>query len=326
MKKCVFIIPYFGKFPDSFPVFLKTCAFNKDFDFLLFTDDSRAFDYPDNVRRIIISFEKIKNLIQSKFDFEISLNRPYKLCDYKPAYGFIFEEYIKEYPFWGHCDIDTILGDLGHFLTDDLLGRYEKLFCLGHMILYRNTYENNRVFLKNVQGRNLCRESFSTDAITVFDETYGDGPSINDIFLENGKKVFEEDWSANFKILPTAFTRVKYDHTKKQFCILPKERSLYLWDAGKIYRYHLNDGVLAADEEMYMHFQQRKMRYKNDVLNAKSFKIVPNRFIKTVVNIDSAKVFLKESRPQICFHFLELKMGRLIKRIKKRFGASGGIK
>ena len=43
---------------------------------------------------------------------QVTLDRPYKLCDFKPAYGFIFGEYLKEYDYWGHCDIDIVWGDL----------------------------------------------------------------------------------------------------------------------------------------------------------------------------------------------------------------------
>lgn len=37
MKVC-FIIPYFGKLPDYFRVFLKSCSYNKRFQWLLVTD------------------------------------------------------------------------------------------------------------------------------------------------------------------------------------------------------------------------------------------------------------------------------------------------
>ena len=54
---------------------------------------------PKNVKVIKSTFEDIRNIIQSKFDFKIILDQPYKLCDYKPSYGYVFEEYIKEYDF-----------------------------------------------------------------------------------------------------------------------------------------------------------------------------------------------------------------------------------
>lgn len=94
MKKCCFIIPYFGKLPNYFPLFLKTCQYNTNFDWLVFTDDGTEYDYPQNVQRVEMTFSELKQKIQSKFDFPISLSTPYKLCDYKPAYGYIFEEYL----------------------------------------------------------------------------------------------------------------------------------------------------------------------------------------------------------------------------------------
>ena len=318
MKKCVFIIPYFGHLPDSFAVFLKTCAPNKDFDFLLFTDDDRTFEYPENVKRVVMTFEVLQELFRSKFDFEISLKRPYKLCDYKPAYGYVFEEYISDYAFWGHCDIDIILGDLGHFLTNELLDKYDKLFCLGHMIIYKNNYENNRAFMMEWHKRQLYKEYFSTEEITAFDETWGPNPSANDIFKEYGKKVFEEDWSLNFEMLPTAFTRVKYNAGTDSFDILPRKRTVYIWNNGKINQYYLKGGNLASNEEMYMHFQSRHRRFAGKVLSLDRFKIVPNRFMPINRDIVSKKSFYLESMPHLCLHYVELKWGRLKRRLLHR--------
>lgn len=125
-KKCCFIVPYFGKLPKEFPVFLKTCANNTEFDWLIFTDDYSKFNYPQNVTPKYISFKDLREMIKNKFEFEIKLEQPYKLCDYKPAYGYIFEEYLNNYSFWGHCDIDTLMGDLNTLLTEDLLNKYDK--------------------------------------------------------------------------------------------------------------------------------------------------------------------------------------------------------
>ncbi|MCR4792403.1 MAG: hypothetical protein K5871_06615 [Lachnospiraceae bacterium] len=326
MRKCIFIIPYFGRLPDSFPVFLKTCGPNKDFDFLLFTDDDRPFDYPENFRVIPKTFDQIRELIQSKFDFEISLERPYKLCDYKPAYGYIFEDYINDHLFWGHCDIDTILGDLGQFLTDDLLSRYDKLFCLGHMILYRNTPENNRMFMKKADGRELYREYFSTNEITAFDETWGRNPSVHTIFEEYGLPSFNEDWSVNFKILPTAFTEVKYRAGTNSFEILPRKKTVFTWENGKVFRHEIQGGEYIRREEMYMHFQSRKMRFSKKVPESDYFQVVPNRFIPLKQGIDNMKAFKAHCGPHLCFHYFEIKWGRLMKRIRKSKKGTGNNK
>ena len=57
----------------------------------------------------------MQKLSSRKLGFEVYLERPYKCCDLKPAYGVIFEEYLTAYSYWGHCDFDLIFGDLQYF-------------------------------------------------------------------------------------------------------------------------------------------------------------------------------------------------------------------
>ena len=125
--KIALIVPYFGTLPDYFQLFLDSCAWNPGFDWLIFTDDHRPFRYPKNVRKIPMTFEGCKALIQSRFDFEIALPTAQKLCDYKCAYGYIFREYLEGYDWWGHCDLDQIFGNLGAFITEEMLHTYDKV-------------------------------------------------------------------------------------------------------------------------------------------------------------------------------------------------------
>lgn len=46
-----------------------------------------------------MSFEEMCDKIQKHFEFKIELPAPYKLCDYRPAYGEIFQDEIREYDF-----------------------------------------------------------------------------------------------------------------------------------------------------------------------------------------------------------------------------------
>lgn len=39
MRKCAFVLPYYGKFGNYFQLFLNSCATNTDYDWLIFTDD-----------------------------------------------------------------------------------------------------------------------------------------------------------------------------------------------------------------------------------------------------------------------------------------------
>ena len=282
MKKCCFIIPYFGKLPNYFPLFLKTCKWNTDFNWLVFTDDKQELDYPENVFVIYMTFENLRQLVNSKFDFQVSLATPYKLCDFKPAYGYIFEEYLKDYKFWGHCDIDTLMGHLSNFITDEMLDNYDKIFCLGHLILYKNTFSNNRCFMSKYKGEWLYKDVFSCNNICFFDEESKDENNINQIFIDQGKSVFMKDLSLNITKLSTNFLRTEYvgrsndypDGFRRDL----NENVLYLWDNGNVCRLHLNNGRLCRDEFAYIHLQKRKMKYSHSILACDRIKIIPHSF------------------------------------------------
>lgn len=284
MKKCCFIIPYFGKLPNYFPLFLKTCQFNTNFDWLVFTDDRTEYDYPQNVQRIEMTFAELKQKIQSKFDFQISLSTPYKLCDYKPAYGYIFEEYLDSYKAWGHCDVDTLMGHLDDFITNQDLELYDKMFCLGHMVIYRNTIENNRLFMAKFNGRFLYKESFTTDKITVFDEEgISKGVNINRLFLEHGRRVYEVDHSLNINSNRFFFRRTVYKGNvemvnRNGFEAEPYRKAVYLWENGFICRYYFYDGKLIKSNHPYIHLQSRCMSFNKDILCFPVVKIMPNSF------------------------------------------------
>lgn len=322
MKKCCFIIPYFGKFPKSFAVFLKTCSYNTEFNWLIFTDDHYPFDYPDNFIVKYTNLKEISELASQKFGFKVALDQAYKLCDFKPAYGFIFEEYLKEYQFWGHCDIDTIMGNLSNFLTDELLNQYDKLFCMGHMILYRNTFENNRIFMSPYNGRLLYKEVFTTSAICWFDEEWNGKNNINQIFLSKGKKVLLKDWSANFNVYSQKFERDFFcfddkTQTVQHFCE-KEQNALYVWDNGNVCRYFIENDNLKREEFLYMHFQWRKMSFKKEILIADRFKIVPNAFLKLNKLPTSIQEFKRIRKWKLCFYRADLYYRmHILKRIRK---------
>lgn len=318
MRKCCFIVPYFGKMPEHFNVFLKTCEYNKDYNWIIFTDDQKTYHLPTNVKIIQMTFKGIQELVQSKFDFNISLNRPYKLCDYKPAYGYVFEEYIQNYRFWGHCDLDTIMGNLNEFITDEMLEKYDKLFCLGHFILYKNNFENNRLFMSKYNGIELYKKVFTTSKIMIFDETVGGSNNINSIFLDNNKKIFMGDFSLNFKILPTKFIRTKYNYLTNSFDTETYKKALYVWNNGNLERYYMNKDKIVKEKFMYAHFQGRIMRVKGNILDENMFKILPNVFTKLEIHNITRKTFKKIKKERICFHYFERKLRNMIKRIKNR--------
>ena len=116
----VFLICWQGDYPWYLPYFLHSCRYNPDIDFLIFTDNQTSLTHlPHNVRLIPYSLEQFKTDAAKALGFEVAIEFGYKLCDFKPAYGFIFSDYIKKYDFWGYCDIDVIFGNIRLFMTDE---------------------------------------------------------------------------------------------------------------------------------------------------------------------------------------------------------------
>ncbi len=292
-KKCCFIIPYFGDFPNYFQLFLNSCSYNTDYNWLIFSDSRKIYRLPDNVEIIYLEFDELKKLISSKFEFYVSIDTPYKLCDYKPAYGYIFEDYIKDYAFWGHCDIDIIVGTLNDFITDDMLRSFDKIFCLGHMILYRNTYSNNRLFMSDLNGFLSFKKAFTSPNIDFFDEEGESTTNINRIFKYYGKRIFEKDLSYNPKIVPTKFVRTIYNPLTSQFDDEKYRRSICVWSKGHIIRYYIENNVLKQDKFPYMHLQSRDMKVDPSILDLNTYKIIPNKFSKLENEITDIQTFYK---------------------------------
>ena len=73
-----YVIPYFGKLPAGFPMWLLSCSTNSTIDWILYTDDHTEYDYPDNVKVHYCSYEDIKSKIQKCYDFKVTIERPWK--------------------------------------------------------------------------------------------------------------------------------------------------------------------------------------------------------------------------------------------------------
>jgi hypothetical protein len=293
-KRVVFICPFFkGRFVPYFQLFLNSCRRNPEFDWLIFTDNESNYSYPPNVHKIQMSFEEAKILIQSKFDFMISLSNPYKLCDYKPAYGYIFEDYIKEYDFWGHNDLDVIYGDLSKFISDNMLENYDKLFMLGHFTLYRNTYTLSRLFMEDYKGEKLYKAVFTTNRSCNFDEDWGNIRNVNDILKEKGIRIYEnpnnESKIADIYDKSTYFRINEWDKNKSRSVREKIKKAVFIYDNGKLLRYEKKGNSMKTDEYMYIHLIHRNMRIEKRVEESERYAIIPDAFIPVdfEVTVDS---------------------------------------
>lgn len=146
---------WYGEYPWYFPYFIKSCLYNPTIDFIILTDNTNTIpEKPENVKVIYKTLDEFKTNASEKLGFKIVIDTPYKLCDFKPAYGFLFPEIIAPYTFWGHGDIDMVYGDIRGFMTDELLDDYDLLtpredFTMGTFCLYRNNEQMNTLFMQS---------------------------------------------------------------------------------------------------------------------------------------------------------------------------------
>ncbi len=273
MHKIVLMIAYFGPLPPYAEVFFQTLQANPSLELILITDQTLT-RLPENVRVRTMSFDTMKERVQSKFDFPVCLDKPYKLCDYKPAYGYIFEEELRDCTFWGHCDLDMVLGDVLRFLPDPVLDSYDKIYQLGHLCLYRNTPENNRRFME--PGGMDYRKVFTTPVICVFDEIIG----MHKKYEILGIPAYNVRDCADISPWYHRFLRVESHLTSKQKINFNYEKQVFYWEDGHVYRAAVTDTGMIRDEFNYLHFQKRNLAFlQQQVSLPRAFFITRNGFI-----------------------------------------------
>lgn len=279
--KIVFICPYFGQLPNYFPIWLKTCEYNKDIDWIVFTDDKTHYDYPENVKVNYLTFTEFREVIKEKLKIGIMLENPYKLCDFKPLYGDIFKEYIKEYDFWGHCDIDCMFGNIRKFITTEVLNKYDKILFLGHMTLYRNKKEVNERYktkIGDLDYKKILNQSMNY----AFDESF-ESTSINMIYKQNKFPIYEKEIYFDICPLYYDFRRCYYRNQKSY---VEKDKNvIFEWKEGTLTAKRINDKKIEEKEYAYVHFQKRKVDNQiENIQECKNFVFIPNK----IFSIDNA--------------------------------------
>lgn len=291
MKKIAIIIPYFGALPPYFEIWLKSAERNKGFDFVIFTDDKKISKYAltDNIKVIIENFSEFRNRFQKKLSFKISMDYPYKICDYRPMYGIALAEFLKEYDYWGFGDFDAILGDLDKFVVPKLEENYDRVYNFGALSLYRNTSKMNNLFKERSDYRDCLsyKYVYTTNFSLYFDEMgghrYGCGQStiasrrkdIN-IFMNNECA----DVNPNFYNFELFISHEKYDY--------------FEYNHGKLLG--IRNGKKIR-EYVYLHLQKRNLKIDSAV-NSEMFYIGPS-----LISSDKRKIIknYKDKSKKITF-------------------------
>lgn len=275
MKSIALITCWYGPFPWYFPYFVFSCKFNPTVDFIIVTDnDDEIYNRPDNLKIINIKFKDLKNNFSEKLGFTVNLDYPYKLCDFKPAYGFLFPEIVKKYDFWGISDIDIIYGDICAFITDEILDDYDVIssrhdYITGSFCLFRNKDIINRLFFESRDYKTVFNSSehFCFDECNFQFKSLNEGASILD--LEN-----------NIESMTYIVKKAEKEHRLKaffDFMIIEGTQGRLTFDKGKIiYKNQY--------EVMFYHLIKFKEDCKKRTVLTPipdRFKITPTRIIQT---------------------------------------------
>jgi len=266
MKSIVIIFPYFGILPPQYKMWRESALQNSNIDFMFFTDTN--VEPAKNILVHKMQFEEFQHLAQKAFDFPIVLDRPYKLCEYKQAYGYILQDYIKGYDFWGFGDLDLVYGDIRSFITEEVLN-HKFLLGWGHLTLLHNDEETNKYFMEKVDGYQYYKDAFSTSKITFFDEYGYNGCSDkwrkcrpDDCWLEEPfDNASKPKQSYHFNSLTRGWECVIFEHID-----------------NKLYMLRFNHGRLEKKESLYAHFQHRGFM-KDKVTNHSHFLVTPRSII-----------------------------------------------
>lgn len=155
-----FVIPYFGKWPFWMPFFLASCRANPDIDWLLFSDCGPLAECPPNVRIVDTAYADYCARVSAALGIAFAPANPYKLCDLKPALGYIHETELRAYDFWAFGDLDLVFGDLRAYFTaeqlegKDLLSTHARRVS-GHCCLLRNNQRMREAFLRIPRWQSL---------------------------------------------------------------------------------------------------------------------------------------------------------------------------
>ena len=243
--KIAIIVTWFGNLPPYFSAWLKSAEENKDVDFLVFCDHDIA-SKSVNIKSFKMTMEETLQLFEKKLGRSINIKNSYKFCDCRAFFGITYADYLKEYDFWGYCDIDLVFGNIREFLTDEVLAAHDRFYQYGHLCIFRNNYRINHLY-DLPGGIYSLNEIFSGAAKTTPEEHFG----LNRICIKNNIRWYTRVDFADFAIKYPQRLEVKHG-------LMNYSEQIFVWHQGRAIRFYRENGEVKQEEFVYMHWQKRK--------------------------------------------------------------------
>jgi hypothetical protein len=174
----------------------------------------------------------MQDLASQKLKFEAKMEQTYKLCDFRPAYGFIFSDLIKKYDFWGFGDIDVIYGNIRDFITDDLLSSFDFIsvrddYITSFFSLVRNTETMNMLFTKSKDYVKVL----SDPEYLRFDEC----PYHIFNLLTNRVSIYDINWNIeSMTYIVKKYNDEKLIRASFEFFVMEAIPGKMMWDRGTL--------------------------------------------------------------------------------------------
>jgi len=136
--------------------FIDTVPEMEGWNFILFTPNQ--YKAKDCFKVIPMTIEEFNKLVEAKLGINPKMYitpagiPSFHVTDFHVMVGKIFEDYLKDYDFWGTVGNDCVVGRLDHFVTDSMIedcdiwtddiGQFN-----AHFALWRNTEVVNTLFM-----------------------------------------------------------------------------------------------------------------------------------------------------------------------------------
>ena len=172
---------------------------------LLLTDGAVNEALPPNIRHVKTTSHELAERIRTKCGIPVQDDfPPYKLCDFRPLFACMFEEFIAGFDFWAWSDMDVMYSDslqslINSFRDYDVVGTGCCDRCSGPLCFFRNYPPLNNLY-KQIDVSNFAvPESMLVDE-SLMTALVKEGPFLTDL---SSKEIVEPFLYRNGKLCTT---------------------------------------------------------------------------------------------------------------------------
>jgi len=247
-----FIVPFAGEWPNWSQLFFESCRHNPIVDVILLCQQVPPFALPGNVRVIQISEAEIHDRLEKATGLKLGTISPRKICDFRPYYGLAFADILKDYEFWGYCDVDMMFGALSKLLTDevfqsmDILSAHNEMF-VGHFTILRNIEKINRLGFEIEKWQERCQSPIGWH---LDEQEFTYVADKNQAIRWIKSKDLASELNGNFARFGITFKfygDVAY--------LIPPDDPVVKWENGSVY---FENSAGKVTEVLYVHFMGTK--------------------------------------------------------------------